>query len=203
MADRFGDFLIKKGIIGPEQLQEAETVAKTPALGLAVAYRSPHLVMAISDGKTILDLRQYRVTSATSMFRFRWLIERESRAYGVREVIVEADTKTADYVYSLGIPHRTLTFRAAKQHVSACEGRTPPSDRSFFHALVAQHPELARYVKVLPATGRVATSERWRTSRLVVATLALAASSATAPKAPRPVVGRPPGRPERRRRATA
>ncbi|HMO86672.1 MAG TPA: ATPase, T2SS/T4P/T4SS family, partial [Lacipirellulaceae bacterium] len=29
MADRFGDFLIKKGIIGPEQLQEAETVAKS------------------------------------------------------------------------------------------------------------------------------------------------------------------------------
>jgi type IV pilus assembly protein PilB len=32
MADRFGDFLIKKGIIGPEQLQEAETVAKSRRL---------------------------------------------------------------------------------------------------------------------------------------------------------------------------
>jgi len=29
MADRFGDFLIKKGILGPEQLQEAETVARS------------------------------------------------------------------------------------------------------------------------------------------------------------------------------
>jgi type IV pilus assembly protein PilB len=28
MADRFGDFLIKRGIVGPEQLQEAEGVAK-------------------------------------------------------------------------------------------------------------------------------------------------------------------------------
>ncbi|MBA4104538.1 MAG: pilus assembly protein PilB [Pirellula sp.] len=34
MADRFGDFLIKKGIIGPEQLQEAETVAKSRRLKL-------------------------------------------------------------------------------------------------------------------------------------------------------------------------
>ncbi len=34
MAERFGDFLIKKGIIGPEQLQEAETVAKSRRLKL-------------------------------------------------------------------------------------------------------------------------------------------------------------------------
>ena len=34
MADRFGDFLIKKGIVGPEQLQEAETVAKSRRLKL-------------------------------------------------------------------------------------------------------------------------------------------------------------------------
>ncbi len=34
MADRFGDFLIKKGVIGPEQLQEAETVAKSRRLKL-------------------------------------------------------------------------------------------------------------------------------------------------------------------------
>ena len=50
MADRFGDFLIKKGVIGPEQLQEAETVAKSRRLklqdaiiqlGYATASRSP------------------------------------------------------------------------------------------------------------------------------------------------------------------
>ena len=29
MAERFGDYLIKKGVIGPEQLQEAETVARS------------------------------------------------------------------------------------------------------------------------------------------------------------------------------
>lgn len=34
MADRFGDFLIKKGILGPEQLQEAESVAKSKRLKL-------------------------------------------------------------------------------------------------------------------------------------------------------------------------
>ncbi len=34
MADRLGDFLIKKGVIGPEQLQEAETVAKSRRLKL-------------------------------------------------------------------------------------------------------------------------------------------------------------------------
>jgi type IV pilus assembly protein PilB len=34
MADRIGDFLIKKGIVGPEQLQEAEAVAKAKRIKL-------------------------------------------------------------------------------------------------------------------------------------------------------------------------
>jgi type IV pilus assembly protein PilB len=34
MADRFGDYLIKRGIVGPEQLQEAETVARSRRLKL-------------------------------------------------------------------------------------------------------------------------------------------------------------------------
>ena len=57
MADRFGDFLIKKGVIGPEQLQEAETVAKSRRLKLQDAiiqlgYANPEQI-----AKTLAKLR--------------------------------------------------------------------------------------------------------------------------------------------------
>lgn len=168
-----------------------------PAYSLAVAYRSPHLIMALSDGRTVLEIRQYR--SVKTFFRLRWLIEREAKAYDVREIIVEADTKTSDYVYSLGLPHRVIAFRRAKQYVAGTGDAPPPSDKPFFHALVAKHPELGRYVRVLPATGRVAVSERWRTARLTVATLALAAPVAVAPKPPRVIIGTPSGTRTKRR----
>jgi type IV pilus assembly protein PilB len=59
MADRFGDFLIKKGVIGPEQLQEAETVAKSRRLKLQDAiiqlgYANPEQV-----AKTLAKLHGY------------------------------------------------------------------------------------------------------------------------------------------------
>lgn len=170
----------------------------TTGYSLAVAYRSPHLIMAISDGKTVLEIRQYRLPAVKTFFRLRWLIEREAKAYDVREIIVEDDTKTSDYVYSLGLPYRALTFRRAKQFIAGTGDSEPPTNKPFFHALVAKHPELGRYVRVLPATGRVAVSERWRTARLTVATLALAAAAATAPTPPSVVTGDPSGRLKRR-----
>lgn len=193
----------RKALGGAALPRGAATAAKPPKLSLAIAYRSPHLIVALSDGTTVLEIQQRRVSAGTCMSRFRSLIERECLAYGVREVIVETGTKAADYVRTLGFPHRTLTFRQAKQHLALCPGDTPPPTKAFFHALVAKHPELARYVKVLPATGRVAVSERWRTSRLVVATLALAASAATAPAPPPPSADRPPERTKRGRRPRA
>jgi DNA-binding XRE family transcriptional regulator len=164
----------------------AALAAETPAhdgtkLNLAIAYRSPYLITAVSDGKTILDLRQRRLTSQMSTAHLRALIAREARSYGVYEVTVEAGTPIAAYVYSQCVRHRILTLWAAKKYVAHCEGKCPLSNRLFFQTLLARHPEFSRYVKVLPATGRVAVSERWRTSRLIVATLALAASIATPP----------------------
>lgn len=168
-----------------------------PAYTLAVAYRSPHLIMALSDGNTVLEIRQYR--SVRTFFRARSLIEREARAYDVKEILVEEDTKTADEVRSLGVPFKTLTFRRAKQHVLGTGDAEPPANKGFFRALVARHPELERYVRVMPATGNVAMTERWRTARLTVATLALAAPAAAVPRPPRWVVGDPSGSLKHRR----
>ncbi|MGH7437664.1 MAG: hypothetical protein ACRENE_18455, partial [Polyangiaceae bacterium] len=103
----------------------------------------------------------------------------------------------SDYVRSLGLRYRTVTFDRAKVHVAGTGAAAAPANKPFFHALVAKHPELARYVRVLP-TGRVAMSERWRTARLTVATIALAAPVATVPKPAPFVVGDLAGRLKRR-----
>ena len=181
----------RRSLLGGASALEAEKPAMDGTkINLAVAYRSPYLITAVSDGKTILELRQRRLTSEMSTARLRTLISREARSYGVYEVTVEAGTPIAEYVYSQCIRHRVLTLRAAKKYMARCEGKCPLSNRLFFHTLLERHPELSRYVKVLPATGRVAVSERWRTSRLIVATLALAASTATLPP-PNTNPGRP------------
>lgn len=181
----------RRSLLGGAAALEAEKPANDGTkISLAIAYRSPYLITAVSDGKTILELRQRRLTSQMSTAHLRALISREARSYGVYELTVEAGTPIADYVYSQCVRHRVLTFRAAKQHLAGSGDKTPPTNRAFFHDLLAHHPEFSRYVKVLPATGQVAVSERWRTSRLIVATLALAASIATVPP-PNTNPGRP------------
>jgi len=164
---------------------KAAVVPQDSEFSLAVAYRSPFLITALSDGKTVLEIRASRAWGSTSDQRLAWLIEREAKTYGVREVIVEPDRKTAGYVASLSLRYRTITFKNAKRYVAGTGDGPPPPNKTFFKSLVEAHPELAKYVKVLP-TGTIAASERWRTVRLVVATLSLAAAAAkVSPRRPR------------------
>ena len=61
MADRFGDFLIKKGIVGPEQLQEAETVAKSRRQEAAGRDRQAGLRQRRADRKALAKHARLRV----------------------------------------------------------------------------------------------------------------------------------------------
>lgn len=200
----------RKALGGAAAAKAAAPADKAPApsdkaskLSLALVYRSPHVILALADGPTVLEIRQYRVSAGTATSRFRLLIEREVKGYGVRELIVEAGSRAAHYAHAFGFPHRTVCLAEAKRHLAPSPDGASPSNKAFFHALVAKHPELGRYVKVLPGTGRVAVSERWRTTRLVAATLALAASIATAPPRTPPNANRPPGQTAPRRRPKA
>lgn len=191
----------RTAMLGGDAIHPTPTHATERAFELAVAYRSPHLLMALSDGASILEVRSRRVPH-TEPDRMRAVIEREAKAYGVKDVVVEAGSRTSDCFFSVGIPHRSLTFRRAKLFVLGKDEGTPPSNKPFFRQLVERHPELRRYVKILPLTGDVAMSEEWRIARLVVATLAIAAPVATTPAA-RSVRGDPCAPPVERRRRSA
>lgn len=145
---------------------------------LAASYRAGHLVMALSDGKLVLEIRGHRIPANDPRDRMRTLIEREARVQGLSEVIVESGTKASKCLAPSSIPRREITFDRAKQRVSGEEDGRIPKNKPFFKSLVERHPELAKYVKVLPLTRNIAMTERWRTARLVAATIVLAAAAA-------------------------
>lgn len=147
-----------------------------PSYRLAVTYRCPHLLTALADGQNILEISQHRVSSRRAK-KIRELIRRDAELYDVREIVVESRAGILEHMRSSGLPFRTISWRQAKQEVIGHPGQAPPPDGAFFSMLVTQHPELRRYVRILSGTGRVAITEKWRTTRLIVAALALAASA--------------------------
>jgi len=152
---------------------------------LAATYRTPHLVLAISADKLVLDIRGHRIRPDQPLEQMHSLIERVAKAHGVSEILVESGTK-ASKCMPFSRPRREITFARAKQYVFGASSTPAPSNKVFFKSLVEAHPELARHVKVLPLTGAIAMTERWRTARLIAATLALAAAAAEPSGAERP-----------------
>lgn len=170
---------------GVAQPDSGTTRSEARRILLAATYRTPHLVLAISDGKLVLDIRGHRILPDQPLEQMRSLIERTARAHGVSEVLVESGTKPSRCL-PFSLPCREITFAKAKQYVSDSGNAPAPVNRVFFKSLVEAHPELARHVKVLPLTGAIAMTERWRTARLIAATIALAAAVAEPPISDRP-----------------
>ena len=154
-------------------------------LRLAVTCRVSHLVMALSDGKAVLRIRAHRIGAAKPLGDMRLLIERAVKADGAADVIVEIGTKASECMSASSISYRAISFKTAKQYLVR-SGAAPPPNKAFFKELVSAHPELAQYVTVLPFTGAIAMTERWRTARLIAATIALAAAAAEPPTSERP-----------------
>lgn len=148
-----------------------------PRYTLAVTYRTPHLLLALAEGGRVLEILKRRLQPAAPAAAK--VLRREAARYALTEVVVEDRLALIELARDAGLEPRPMRFDDAKAIVS--EKSPAPTHHAFFHMLVERYPELARYVRVLPATGRVAITERWRTARLVVATLALAAGMAPAP----------------------
>ncbi|MFA5061652.1 MAG: hypothetical protein WC526_00720 [Patescibacteria group bacterium] len=71
------------------------------------------------------------------------------------------------------VPIQTITIATAKEVLLPAEHR--PNHHDLYHHLLRQHPHLRRYVTVIPSTGHIAESERWRTVVLLAVALGLAA----------------------------
>lgn len=149
----------------------------SPRYALAVTYRTPHLLLALAEDGRVLEILKRRLLPTDPAAAK--VVRTEATRYALAEIVVEDRPALVELGRTAGLEPRPMRFNDAKAIVSAQD--PPPTHHAFFHLLIERHPELARYVRVLPATGRVATTERWRTDRLVVATLALAAGMVPAP----------------------
>lgn len=154
---------------------------------LAIIYRSPHLLVAVARNGHLLELRRHRLGSLrSSQKRLRTLMIRQAAAYCTAAVVFEDDDDCARSrvlaraAKKLGLECRWVELADAKRYVLAYDRDTDLSPAEFFDRLVAKHQELRRFVRILPGTGRVARiKEDWRLGLLVVATMALAAVSAS------------------------
>jgi hypothetical protein len=156
---------------------------------LGIVYRSPYLIVAFSDGKHILEIRQHRVSHLSLLERYQ-LLEDAAKRYQTPVCIAEKDSRTATYLWSLKVPFRVVTLAEAKRIVLRGVATEDLTHKRFFSLFVETHPEVERFVRVL-VSGNVAMSERWRTSRLLAATLALAAPASKPSEAPPIIVGKP------------
>lgn len=172
----------RRALLGGDATLPPESAVPKSTYCLGVAYRSPYLVTALSDGVTVLELRQHRlVLVKTSFFRMRSIIEREAQSYPVESIVAERNSSTSSHIYTLRLPLRVVSLKEAKRHLCPGVATDRLTNERFYDLLVADHAELGRYVRVLPATGRVAKTERWRTMRLLAATLSLSGAASTPP----------------------
>ncbi len=156
---------------------------------LAVLYRSPYLLVAIAKRGRLLELRRHRVAPMTrAKKRLASCLRHHAARYRAAHAVLEPGK---------GPGHRSLVERAVRDlELPCCAIALPdamrratgdaPHPRTFYDRLVAIRPELRRFVRILPGTGRVARSDRWRLGMLQVAALALAGEPAPGDATPSP-----------------
>lgn len=165
---------------------------------LAVLYRSPYLLVALAQDGRVLELRRHRLAPlAGARRRLKSLLGRYAALYRPSGAIVEPGRKPGRAapveaaVRALPIPYRTLRLAEAMLQVGKGLSAPHPSAPTFYDVLVAAQPELRRFVRILPGTGRVARTEHWKLGMLQVATVALAGTAeGPSPLSPTPALAR-------------
>lgn len=92
----------------------------------------------------------------------------------IATIVAEPGTIAEEAVSKLGLTPKTLTLADAKATLLG-QDRPRRTHQLLVAELVKRCPELKNLVTILPATGRIAMSERWRTVTVFAVALALAA----------------------------
>lgn len=145
---------------------------------IAATYRANCLAIIVLRDARIIELRTSRVPGAEHLEPtvLRHLFDAVSD-FDASMLIVEPGSPCANVADVLPVPLRRLTLGEAKRLLLKEDG--PQSHQRLFDTIVARYPTLARFVRLLPGTLRVAASERWRTNALIAAALGFAAINLT------------------------
>lgn len=136
---------------------------------LAVCHRVPYLVLAICDGMEVLEVIRRRAAAPDT---FGEMIRRVITEYGCQTVLLEPNSQLVNEVENLQCRIHTLSLKQAKHLLFPEESNV--TNRQLFHHLVECEPRFRRMVQILPGTGRIAMTQRWRTVVLTAVALARA-----------------------------
>lgn len=135
---------------------------------LSVAYRSPHLFVALMNGDRTMRLRRLRLSRAEDVFA------------RIEPMLVELDCDVLVIEPELLTNGRRGRFQGEIHKLTLAEAKTilfpgepDVTHRELFEDLVHHYPELRPNVKML-ATGRLAMADAWRVNQLVPVALGVA-----------------------------
>ena len=151
----------------------------TSNLVVAIARRATYLFVAVAEADRVLMVRRHRLLGRSDADVCD-LIAQYVQRFGATAVVVEADSQLETCASQVGCPLRSVELSHAMRWLLGSEVEEPLTRARFFSLLVARRPEFARFVRILPVTGRVAASERRLTGTLIALTLALASVSPAA-----------------------
>ena len=133
---------------------------------LSACHRGKYLAVAVCNGVDVLEVVRARMHRGDSL---KTVVGRIIADYGCGTILVEPNRPLFKEVQSLQCSVRTLALTEAKERL--LPGRATVTHRDLYQHLVESDPRLRRFVTVLPATGRVAMTERWRTVNLLAVAL--------------------------------
>lgn len=141
---------------------------------LAAAYRSPFLALSILSTSEIVEVRRHRIADgARGRVAMARAIAEAVLEYDVAELVTEPGLLAPAILAGRGRPVRTCALRSAKDVLLPEDVKK--TTRNLCQHLVERFESLRRFVTILPATGRIAMTERWRTVMLLPVALGLAA----------------------------
>jgi hypothetical protein len=147
----------------------------TPPRLLAAAYRCQYLALTVVCGGEILELRRSRLPTGDDLSKT--LLRHMQKAitdFDCTMLAVEPGSPCFEAASNTGLEVRPLTIKDVER-LFLPESAHLTQER-LFNRLVAEYPRVARFVKLLPGTLKVATTERWKTVSLLAFGLGLAVS---------------------------
>ncbi len=149
-------------------------MTEPPSRILAVAYRSLFMATAVLSRSEIIEVRGCHASGgfAAARPRIAARIAKVAAEYDVDRIVVEPGLLAPALLATRGRVVATRTLGEAKAALLC--GYPRPTFRDLCQHLVDRYPSVRRLARILPGTGRITMTERWRTILLLSVALGLA-----------------------------
>lgn len=143
---------------------------------LAICQRFGVLALAVVASDQLLEVRRTFKGNNDATGQEMMSLQDLAHDYGLTDVVVEPGCTLCSNLAHTGLNQQILTLEEAKLRLL---GKLGATHAELCQRLIQDHQKLARFVTILPLTGRVAMSQRRRIVSLLAVAMGLAACQAT------------------------